>query len=111
MEATPISAPGRQEQQRVGLGWEHITHHLTKTELGQQRRAAHSSGSAQQGRTSPPRHAPALMWMPQWVLRAMAEPTVLVTPTHSAPQALAYSSARKVSAVSPDCGREDHQGG
>mgnify|MGYP001810674274 CR=1 FL=1 len=42
------------------------------------------------------------MWMPQWVLRAMAEPTVLVTPTHSAPHALAYSSARKVSAVSPD---------
>ncbi len=36
---------------------------------------------------------PALMCTPQWVERAMAEPTVLVTPMHSAPPALAYSSA------------------
>jgi hypothetical protein len=51
------------------------------------------------------------MWMPQCVLRAMAEPTVLVTPTHSAPQALAYSRARKVSAVSPDCGEAGRHAG
>lgn len=32
---------------------------------------------------------PALMWMPQSVAAAMAEPTVLVTPRHSAPCFLA----------------------
>ena len=36
---------------------------------------------------------PALMCTPQCVDRAMAEPTVLVTPMQSAPRALAYSSA------------------
>ncbi len=36
---------------------------------------------------------PALMWTPQCVIRAMALPTVLVTPTHSAPRALMYSKA------------------
>ena len=36
---------------------------------------------------------PALMCTPQCVERAMAEPTVLVTPMQSAPRALAYSSA------------------
>ena len=36
---------------------------------------------------------PALMWTPQCVERAMAEPTVLVMPMHSAPRAFAYSSA------------------
>ncbi len=30
---------------------------------------------------------PALRWMPQCVDREMAEPTVLVTPMHSAPRA------------------------
>ena len=33
------------------------------------------------------------MWTPQWVDRAIAEPTVLVIPMQSAPRALAYSSA------------------
>lgn len=36
---------------------------------------------------------PALMCTPQCVPRAMAEPTVFVIPMHSAPRALAYSSA------------------
>ena len=36
---------------------------------------------------------PALMCTPQCVDRAMAEPTVLVTPMQSAPRAFAYSSA------------------
>jgi len=36
---------------------------------------------------------PALMCTPQCVMRAMALPTVLVTPTHSAPRALIYSRA------------------
>ena len=36
---------------------------------------------------------PALMCTPQCVERAMAEPTVLVTPMQSAPRAFAYSSA------------------
>ena len=36
---------------------------------------------------------PALMCTPQCVDRAMAEPTVLVTPMQSAPRALAYSRA------------------
>ena len=33
---------------------------------------------------------------------------MLVTPTHSAPCALLYSSARSVSAVSPDWDRKKH---
>jgi hypothetical protein len=36
---------------------------------------------------------PALMCTPQCVERAIAEPTVLVTPMHSAPLSLAYCSA------------------
>lgn len=36
---------------------------------------------------------PALMCTPQCVRRAMAEPTVLVTPMSNAPRDLAYSSA------------------
>ena len=51
---------------------------------------------------------PALMCTPQSVERAMAEPTVLVTPTQSAPAARAYRSAASVSAVSPDCDTNTH---
>ena len=49
-----------------------------------------------------PISAPALINTPQSVPLAMADPTVLVTPTHSAPALRAYSSACSVSAVSPD---------
>ena len=66
--------------------------------------AAHSRRPMQPGLWGPsnPRLAlveatpisqPALMWTPQSVERAMALPTVLVTPISSAPLALAYSSA------------------
>mmetsp|Transcript_2497 Transcript_2497/g.5050 ORF Transcript_2497/g.5050 Transcript_2497/m.5050 type:complete len:226 (-) Transcript_2497:2238-2915(-) len=48
-----------------------------------------------------PISAPALRWTPQWVRRAMADPTVLVIPTHSAPLFNANSNDRNVSAVSP----------
>ena len=70
----------------------------------QRRRDALLAPAPRKAKRSAAQHSPALMWMPQCVLRAMALPTVLVMPTHSAPEALAYSSARKVSAVSPDCG-------
>mmetsp|Transcript_63331 Transcript_63331/g.200311 ORF Transcript_63331/g.200311 Transcript_63331/m.200311 type:complete len:280 (-) Transcript_63331:1144-1983(-) len=49
-----------------------------------------------------PISAPALMCTPQWVSRAMADPTVLVTPTQRAPLRFTYSRAPRVSAVSPD---------
>lgn len=46
-------------------------------------------------------HLPALIWIPQWDSRQMEEPTVLVKPTISAPRALQYRRASRVSAVSP----------
>ena len=51
---------------------------------------------------------PALMCTPQSVPRAIADPTVLVTPTHKAPAERAYRSAASVSAVSPDCDTNTH---
>ncbi len=67
---------------------------------------SHMRSLAKLASTKTKADSPALMCTPQCVERAMAEPTVLVTPTHSAPRALAYSRAASVSAVSPDCGRQ-----
>mmetsp|Transcript_16126 Transcript_16126/g.50007 ORF Transcript_16126/g.50007 Transcript_16126/m.50007 type:complete len:319 (-) Transcript_16126:1028-1984(-) len=50
-----------------------------------------------------PISGPQFKWAPKSVWREMAEPTVLVKPTRTAPNFLQCSMARSVSAVSPDC--------
>jgi hypothetical protein len=48
-----------------------------------------------------PISGPALMWTPQCVSREIVFPTVLMTPTQSAPLSKQYRIAKIVSAVSP----------
>ena len=55
-----------------------------------------------------PISAPALMCTPQCVRLEIADPTVLVMPTQSAPRSRASSRLRRVSAVSPLCDRKMH---